>query len=137
MQGHTGPFIQYTHARIKALLRKAEAVKLPDFLPDGQVSNLEPSERDVIALLNSYPAKLEEAAKTFSPAIIASYAFELAKEYNQFYQAIPVLSETDPTKLKFRIAFTEVVGSVLKKAMGVLGIDVPERMWTIYQKDNL
>lgn len=126
LQGHTGPFIQYTHARIKAVLRKAEGLKLPDL--KFRISNLAPSERDVIALLNSYPTRLEEAAKNYSPAIIANYAYELAKEFNQFYQAIPILTETDPNKLKFRIAFTERVGNVLKKAMGVLGIEVPDRM---------
>ena len=92
------------------------------------VQNLEPSEREVIALLNNYPAKLEEAARTYSPSIIANYAYELAKEYNQFYQAIPILTEADPDKLKLRIAFTEQVGNVLKKSMAVLGIEVPERM---------
>lgn len=128
LQGHTGPFIQYTHARIKAVLRKALALNLSDDGKGFRIQNLEPSERDVIALMNNYPAKLEEAAKTFSPAIMANYAFELAKEYNQFYQAIPILTETDPAKFNFRIAFTKMVGQVLKSAMGVLGIEVPERM---------
>jgi arginyl-tRNA synthetase len=129
LQGHTGPFIQYTHARIKAVLRKAASLNLPeDSNPIFNFQDLQPSERVVIALLNTYPAKLEEAARTYSPAVIANYTFELAKDYNQFYQAIPILTETDSNKLRFRISFTEVVGRVLKQAMSVLGIDVPERM---------
>ncbi len=128
LQGNTGPFIQYTHARIKAVLRKASALNLPGDGSGFNILNLEPSARDVIALLRNYPTKLEEAARTYSPAIIANYVFDLAKEFNQFYQAVPILSETDPDKLKFRIAFTETVGHVLKKGMSVLGIEVPERM---------
>jgi len=127
LQGHTGPFIQYTHARIRAVLRKAQTMKLTA-ASSVSILSLEPSERDVIALLNSYHAKLEESARTYSPAIVANFAFDLAKEYNQFYQSIPILTETDPGKLQFRIAFTEMVGNVLKKAMAVLGIEVPERM---------
>lgn len=126
LQGHTGPFIQYTHARIKTVLRKAAALGLkPEALAPAA---LESVEREVISLLNQFPAKLEEAARTYSPSLIANYAYELAKEYNQFYQAISILSESDTTKQQFRLAFTEKTGLVLKKAMNLLGIDVPERM---------
>ncbi len=127
LQGHTGPFIQYTHARIKAVLRKAEALNLFQ-IASTTIKELEPSEREVIVLLNNYPAKVEEAARNYSPSVIANYTFELAKEYNQFYQAIPILTEPNPDKLRFRIAFTEMVGTVLKKSMALLGIEVPERM---------
>jgi arginyl-tRNA synthetase len=127
LQGHTGPFVQYTHARIKAVLRKAGGLNLTK-AATATIQSLEPSEREVVALLNTYPTKLEEAARTYSPAIIANYAFELAKEYNQFYQAIPILTETDPAKLAFRLTFTEMVGQVLRKSMLVLGIEVPDRM---------
>lgn len=126
LQGHTGPFIQYTHARIKTVLRKAAAQGLKPVSTTPAV--LEPVEREVISLLNHFPAKLEEAARTYSPSVVANYAYELAKEYNQFYQAISILSETDATKQQFRLAFTEKTGLVLKKAMNLLGIDVPERM---------
>ena len=126
LQGFTGPFIQYTHARIKAILRKAEAQKISSSI--FVIQTLEPSEREVIALLNAYPSKLEEAARTYSPSVMANYAYELAKEYNQFYQAIPILTEPDSEKLKFRIAFTKCVGEVLKETMALLGIGVPERM---------
>jgi arginyl-tRNA synthetase len=127
LQGHTGPFIQYTHARIKAVLRKAEALNVQSKDWDT-IQELSPSEVEVISLLNNYPLRLEEAAKTYSPAIVANYVYELAKAYNQFYQAIPILSEPDQNKISFRLAFTETVGMVIKKAMAVLGIEVPEKM---------
>ena len=129
LQGHTGPFIQYTHARIRAILRKA-AERGMHVDPGMKVNAtaLEPSERAVIAKLYQYPAKVLDAAQTYSPAVVANYAYELAKEYNQFYQTIPIFSEEDPARLQLRIAFSSCVGDVLKKAMGLLGIDVPERM---------
>ena len=129
LQGHTGPFIQYTHARIKAILRKAASMNIvADSHSLQKVTALEPAERDVIFKINQYPNKLQEAAREYSPAIIANYAYELAKAYNQFYQAIPIFNESDAGKLKFRIAFSEVTASTIKKAMALLGIQVPERM---------
>ncbi|MFZ6000096.1 MAG: arginine--tRNA ligase, partial [Bacteroidota bacterium] len=126
LQGHTGPFIQYTHARIRSILRKAESMNVsPSVEP---VSALEPAEREVIFLLNSYNHKLQEAAREYSPAIIANFAYDLAKEYNQFYQSIPIFNESDPAKLRFRIAFSKVVADLLKKSMSLLGIHVPEKM---------
>ena len=129
LQGHTGPFIQYTHARVKAILRKAESLGIS--IQDNDLKNvttLEPAERDGLFLINSYTSKLQEAAKEYSPAVIANYAYDLAKEYNQFYQSIPIFNESDPNKLKFRIAFSQVIADTIKKAMNLLGIQVPERM---------
>ena len=129
LQGHTGPFIQYTHARIRGMLRKAMDRGLTWNSESGsQLKALEPAERDVIVAINQYPAKLQEAAKEYSPSVVANYVYELAKDYNQFYQTIPVLNETDPAKLSFRLAFSKVVADVLRSGMGVLGIRVPERM---------
>ena len=129
LQGHTGPFIQYTYARIQALVRKAESrdqnISDSEF---ASIESLEPAEREVIFLLSSFASKLDEAAREYSPSVIANYAFDLAKGYNQFYQSIPIFSESDVNKLKFRIAFTSVTGLVLKKAMSLLGIDVPLKM---------
>ncbi len=127
LQGFTGPFIQYTHARIKAILRKAEDMKISmdDF---SGVRELEPSEREVLYILSSFENKVLEAANLYSPAVIANYAYELAKTYNQFYQSVPIFNESDPAKLKFRIAMSEVVARVVKQAMHLLGIRVPERM---------
>jgi arginyl-tRNA synthetase len=127
LQGHTGPFIQYTHARLRAILRKATALGIsPE--SDVPVARLEPTERGIIRLIHVYPEKVKEAAREYSPSIIANYAYELAKEYNQFYQNIPIFNETDHAKLKFRIAFSQVVANTIRKAMGLLGIHVPERM---------
>jgi arginyl-tRNA synthetase len=129
LQGFTGPFIQYTHARIRAIIRKAESQNIsskPDDL--SSVTSLETTERDVLNLLSLYEIKIKEAAKEHSPAVIANYAFELAKEYNKFYQNIPIFSEVDHAKLKFRIAFSAVVADTVRKAMGLLGIAVPDKM---------
>lgn len=129
LQGHTGPFIQYTHARIKAILRKAASMNISvDANSISKVSTLEPAEREVILKINQYTNKIQEAAREYSPAILANYAYELAKEYNQFYQAIPIFNESDPVKLKFRIAFSEVTAATIAKAMALLGIRVPDRM---------
>jgi arginyl-tRNA synthetase len=126
LQGHTGPFIQYTHARIRSILRKAEAAGIVADVSGA--ATLEPAEREVIFIVNGYQSKLEEAAREYSPSMVANLAYDLAKQYNQFYQSIPIFNETDQAKLKFRIALSFVVGDVLKKAMGLLGIKVPERM---------
>jgi arginyl-tRNA synthetase len=126
LQGHTGPFIQYTHARICSILRKAEQMGIAPSADEVKV--LEPAEREVIFMLNNYHNKLHEAAREYSPAIIANFAFDLAKEYNQFYQSIPIFNEADTGKLKFRIAFSKVVAGLLKKSMGLLGIAVPDKM---------
>jgi arginyl-tRNA synthetase len=126
LQGHTAPFIQYTHARIRALLRKADTMLLD--MSSFALSQLEPAERDVLLLITQYPQKLAEAAREYAPSVVANYAYDLAKGYNQFYQSIPIFGETDASKLKFRIAFSQVVADLLKKSMWLLGIRVPEKM---------
>ncbi len=129
LQGFTGPFIQYTHARIRAIIRKAESLNIAVKESDLKLlSSLEPAERDVLQVVSLFENKIREAAKDYSPAIIANYAFDLAKQYNQFYQSIPIFNEEDPAKLKFRIAVSESVAFILKKAMRLLGIFVPEKM---------
>ncbi len=126
LQGHTGPFIQYTHARIRSILRKASTLAIDKkLLP---LNELLPAEQKLISLLALYPAKLRVAATDYSPAMVANYAYDLAKEYNQFYQTIPIFSETDQHKLAFRVRLSEKVGEVIKKSMNLLGINVPERM---------
>ncbi|HPM91419.1 MAG TPA: arginine--tRNA ligase [Bacteroidales bacterium] len=127
--GHTGPFIQYTHARIRSLLAKAsgkgyKAITSP--LPDDFA--LLPKERAIVRLLYDFPAVVADAGNNLSPAIIAAYCYELAKEYNQFYQEIPVLKEPDPLKISFRLALSGFAGNVLRRGMGLLGIRVPEKM---------
>ncbi len=129
LQGFTGPFIQYTHARIRAIVRKAESLGIHVEASDLKaVSSLETSEREALQVLNSFENKVHEAAREYSPAIIANYVYDLAREYNQFYQSISIFSETDQAKLKFRIAFSQAIANAIKKCMNLLGIEVPERM---------
>lgn len=122
--GNTGPFIQYTHARICSILRRAEINEPIDTLP----SELQLKERNIIRLLYEFPQVVAEAGRTFSPALIANYVFELAKEYNSFYQDIPVLKEQDNTLRSFRLILSSTTARVLAKAMKLLGVDVPEKM---------
>jgi arginyl-tRNA synthetase len=127
LQGHTGPFVQYTYARIRSIIRKGASLgHKPDV--DKSLTTLEPAERELIFRMSTYPDKLEEAAREYSPAVIANFAFELAKEYNQFYQSIPIFAEVDRAKLLFRVALSEAVAMSLRKSMNLLGISMPERM---------
>lgn len=129
LQGFTGPFIQYTHARIRAILRKAESLGVKASEADfGTVTTLETAEIEVIKVLNQFENKIREAAKDYSPAVIANFAYDLAKTYNQFYQNIPIFNESDANKLKVRVAMSKSVADAIKKAMNLLGIQVPERM---------
>lgn len=121
--GNTGPFIQYTHARIKSILRKAK--NAPGIAPEVEFS---PKEIRLIKLLNTYPQKIGEAAREFSPAIIANYAYELAKEFNQYYHDTPILKEENKDVLAARLSLIQSVASVLCKSMAILGIKLPERM---------
>src|SRR5688572_12504387 len=115
LQGFTGPFIQYTHARIRAIIRKAESMNIAVSVDDlKKVSSLEPAERDGLHLLSLFENKLRESAREYSPAVIANYAFDLAKQYNQFYQNIPIFNETDQDKLKFRVAFSKGIADAIK-----------------------
>jgi arginyl-tRNA synthetase len=129
LQGFTGPFIQYTHARIKSIIRKAESMGIAVSPKDFQEMNsLAPSEREVIQVLHTFEYKIKEAAREYSPAIIANFVYELAKEYNQFYQNIPIFNESDPQKLKGRVALSIAVARAISSGMSMLGIRVPERM---------
>ena len=126
--GNTGPFIQYTHARIKSVLRKATETGI-DFSSMNNV-DLEISEKEsyLIQLITEFPAIVREAGEEFSPALIANYIYELVKEYNQFYHDFSILKEENPSLKQFRLILSETIASVIKTGMGLLGIDVPERM---------
>jgi len=126
--GNTGPFIQYTHARIRSVLRKAEAsdIQLPAAAP--LVDDLSEKELYLIRLLNAFPDTVSEAAQAYSPAVVANYLYDLAKEYNQFYHDYSILKEENADKRTIRLLLSELTGRVLKNGMGLLGIDVPERM---------
>lgn len=123
-QGHTGPFIQYTHARIKSVLSRADI----DFAENATINELAPVERDLIVILSQYPAIVKEAALNFSPAIVANYIYELAKAYNKFYHEKSILQAEDNESKKFRLQLSAASANIISKGMNLLGIDVPERM---------
>jgi arginyl-tRNA synthetase len=153
--GNTGPFIQYTFARIRSVMKKAEETL--DFKPaydtftgnldvetfSGNLAGMTPAgnlmeegddvtpnakEISVIKLLNDFPALVREAATELSPALIANYAYELAREFNQFYHDYSILGENDKNLRNFRLKLSELTGSVLERALWLLGIEAPERM---------
>lgn len=121
--GHTGPFIQYTHARIRSVLRRAGA-----FGGEVRPSRLEIQERDILRSLYEFEMVLEEAGKTYSPALIANYVYELTKLYNRFYHELSILKEEDAEVRNFRLQLSECTAAVISGAMHLLGIQVPERM---------
>ena len=124
--GNTGPFIQYTHARICSILRKAsESGIQAGIAPDAVLS---PKEIRLVKLIATYPQKVGEAAAAYSPALIANFAYDLAKEFNQYYHETPVLKEPDNVLLSMRLALIGTLASTLRKDMGILGIQLPERM---------
>ena len=126
--GNTGPFIQYTHARIKSVLRKAaaEGIVLPEQLDNSIETN--EKETQLIQLLASYPNVVAQAGQEFSPSIIANYAYELSKEFNQFYHDYSFLKEENPVIRQMRLVLAANVAKTIKSAMSLLGIEVPERM---------
>jgi len=126
-QGNTGPFIQYTHARICSILRKAESQNVPVNKQVGAVELLKP-ELELIFALNEYATTIKKAGDEYSPAIIANYVYELAKIFNQFYAEVSIMNETDNDKQQFRLSLIKVVAETISKAMGLLGIQVPTRM---------
>ena len=125
--GNTGPFIQYTHARIKSILRKAADQGI-DLGAEIQSTELNPKEVRLVKILNSFPAKIAEAGLAHSPALVANYAYELAKDFNQYYHDTPILREEDASKLQLRLNLISMIARVLVKAMDILGIRLPERM---------
>ena len=124
--GNTGPFIQYTHARIQSILRKAaEQGFAASAAPGVQLS---PKETRLVKLISSYPQKVGEAAASLSPALIANYCYELAKEFNQYYHDTSILHEPDAGLLSMRLELISTFASVLRRAMKILGIELPDRM---------
>ena len=126
LQGHTGPFIQYTYARIRSLLRKAEEQGAKPRV--GGKLSLGSGEREVIKLLHHLPTVLQEAADRYDPSSLANHTYELVKAYNTFYQGTPVLKEEDAAVRDMRLALSQAVAEATRKAMWCLGIEVPERM---------
>mmetsp|Transcript_10485 Transcript_10485/g.24292 ORF Transcript_10485/g.24292 Transcript_10485/m.24292 type:complete len:539 (-) Transcript_10485:899-2515(-) len=127
--GHTGPYIQYTHARIVALLRKS---KISESAYAGQVLDdslaLQPVEREIIIQLYKFPQTLHEAAHSYSPAVIAQYVFKLAQAYNRMYGKVPIMCEYKPTLKTLRLHLSATVARIIRRSMQLLGIVVPDRM---------
>ncbi|WP_185217229.1 arginine--tRNA ligase [Sphingobacterium mizutaii] len=123
-QGHTGPFVQYTHARIKSVLRKAEYTGADVKTP----ASISTYERDLIQALANYPAIIEASAQEFSPAQLANYAYDLAKLYNKFYHEETILKAEDENVKGFRLQMSASVARIIAESMNMLGIQVPERM---------
>lgn len=123
--GNTGPFIQYTHARIQSLLRKADFsiddVSLGDYAFDK-------SEKEIIKLIYDYPEIIKQAGNEYSPSLIANYTYELVKAYNHLYQALPIFKEENSEVKKFRLQLSKKVAAVIQLSLGLLGIQAPDRM---------
>ena len=123
--GNTGPFIQYTYARIQSLLRKAAPADL-----SADISAVEPNEKEVtlIQRLADFPSVVAEAGRTYSPALIANFVYELVKEYNQFYHDYTILGEADAQVRAFRLVLSRQVAEIARRGIGLLGIEMPQRM---------
>jgi len=123
-QGNTGPFIQYTYARIQSILRKTNF----DLQGLQDRVGLKDKEKSVLKQLTLFPETVQQAAENYSPAVIANYVYDLVKEYNSFYQSVPILAAEDEQEKVFRVQLSQKIGEVVKTAFGLLGIEVPERM---------
>ena len=128
--GNTGPFIQYTHARIRSIIRRSQEQLHIDLsqAPDTSAIEMNDKEREIVKLLHDAPSVIEQAAQNYSPAMIANYVYDLAKSFNSFYQDTPILREENVNLLKFRLKLCVFVSKVIKNMMGILGIEVPEKM---------
>ena len=126
--GNTGPFIQYTYARIQSVLRKAaeQGIAIPEVIPAGL--QLSTKEEGLIQMLADFKNTVKQAGTDYNPSVIANYAYDLVKEYNQFYHDFSILREENEALKIFRLALSQNVGKIVKLAMGLLGIEVPERM---------
>ena len=126
--GNTGPFIQYTYARIRSVLRKAQeaGIQLPERLPEG--ISLSTKEEGLVQMLADFAAVVRQAGTDYSPSVIANYCYDLVKEYNQFYHDFSILREENEAVRLFRLVLSAEVAKIVKLGMGLLGIEVPERM---------
>lgn len=122
--GNTGPFIQYTYARIQSIIRKSDF----DFSEQTNTEELHEKEKELVKQIELFPEVIQNAAQNHSPALIANYTYDLVKEYNSFYQSVHILGEVDLTKKIFRVQLSQKVAEVIKSAFTLLGIEVPERM---------
>jgi arginyl-tRNA synthetase len=126
--GNTAPFIQYTYARIKSVFRKAEQLGVAEDIQLLTDATIGEKEVVLIKMLRKYPEIIKMAASNYSPALIANYCYDLAKEFNQFYHDFSILGEEDSLKRNFRISLARVTSEILSSGMWMLGIEMPERM---------
>jgi arginyl-tRNA synthetase len=126
--GNTGPFIQYTYARIKSVLRKADEAGYEVSLSSDPSVELLKEEKELLKKLHDFPALVLQAAEMHSPAVIANYAFELASEYNRFYHELTILKEENLLSRGLRLSLSQFTAKVISNALSLLGIEVPERM---------
>ncbi|MGB5170095.1 arginine--tRNA ligase [Eudoraea sp.] len=127
-QGNTGPFIQYTYARIQSILRKSQLNDIDFNLEFSSSLRLDTKEKELLKLLETYPLVIEMSGENLSPALLANYTYDLVKEFNSFYQQVPILGETDKEIRIFRIQLAKTVGEIIKASFLLLGIEVPSRM---------
>ncbi|MEZ4826246.1 MAG: arginine--tRNA ligase [Bacteroidia bacterium] len=129
LKGNTGPFVQYSYTRTQAVKRQPDAAKLGVFSPENTPEEeMLDSERTILRMMARYPEVLREAGESYNPALIANFAYDLAKEYNRFYHEAKILRKDFPRTSAFRFALSASVGDLLKEAMRILGIEMPERM---------
>jgi len=122
--GNTGPFIQYTYARIQSIIRKANF----DFSTNPKIESLHEKEKELLKQIELFPDVIQNAAQNHSPALIANYTYDLVREYNSFYQTVSILGEEDLDKKVFRVQLSKTVAQTIASAFQLMGIEVPERM---------
>lgn len=127
-QGNTGPFIQYTHARIRSIIRKASEMNISATWKADTSLTLAMAEQELVYLVAQYKLKIEEAATQMAPSVIAQYVYDLAKQFNKFYNELSIINEEDETKQKIRLSLVEMTGKTIQQAALLLGVIVPERM---------
>ena len=125
LSGHTGPFIQYTFVRIKSLLNKSEDLNNEFSIEDLKLNS---KELEVLKYISNFPDVLDQSAKELSPYLLANYLYSLVKSYNSFYQDHPVITEKLDSRRSFRTQMSKLVAEIIEKGMGILGIEMPERM---------
>lgn len=128
LEGDTGPFVQYSHARIAAILRKAAEMGIPTDADTSTITTLPASAREMVQELGRYQSVVQEAGRTFSPAVVGQFAYDIARAYNRFYTEVKIFTEPNETHRAFYVALSAQAGKAIKASLGLLGIQVPERM---------
>lgn len=127
-QGNTGPFIQYTYARIQSILRKYAETNNSKEVTVIQPDTLQEKEKNLLKSITLFPSIVQDAADNYSPAVIANYVYDLVKDFNSFYQNVSILGEEDTNKRYFRVTMSKKIGEIIAESFKMLGIQVPERM---------